>query len=91
MLQIDPLEATTRYRKAAQKRTPPKADHKHEYFVLFATMVARLSTGFMAGKTWRFYLRPTCIDCGHQKRRTRTMKFVEIEITPAEWKKLKDL
>lgn len=85
----DILEQETPHVKGSQKATPPKADHKHEYFRTIAWNYIRRFNGTVSDTKYKFSLPATCIDCGHVNRKAYSTA-VEIEVTPKEYRKLSE-
>lgn len=84
---VDVLELETPYAKGSQKATPPKADHKHEYFRAITYMRIRRFNGTITDTKYQFSLPAECIDCGHHNRKVYSTAL-EIEVSPREYKKL---
>jgi hypothetical protein len=83
-MDTDVLELETPYVKPAQKATPPKADHKHEYFVPFCMRQIRKSDGTLSSQKYMFSGLVQCIECGHVNRNAyRTAE--RVEVTPKEF------
>jgi hypothetical protein len=83
---LDELE--TPHRKSSKKSTPQKADHKHEYVVVFMMSRIRRFNGTITDVKYRFDLPPICIDCGHTVKRRWGQKFVELEVDFTEYHRL---
>lgn len=86
---MDNDEQDTRYVKPSQKATPTKADHAHEYIRPYAMMHTRRFDGTISPEKHKFFLPASCVECGHVKRRNSS-NVVEVDITPAEYKLLKN-
>lgn len=86
---MDTLEVATPYYKGSQKTTPPKADHKHEYVIVFCKQRIRRFDDTITTEKYTFPLPPECIDCGHVNNGVRK-QAVWIEVTPQEWRKMHD-
>lgn len=82
------IENETPYVKKSQKSSPPKTDHKHEYISIFTRMRIRRMDGSITQEKYKFYLPTRCIDCGHTNKKAY-LKAVEVEVTPAEYRKMK--
>lgn len=83
------LEEETPYVKSSRKPTPPKANHKHEYFRYVAWNRIRRFDGSITTEKYKFSLPAMCIDCGHIHRKAYSTA-VEIEVSPKEFRRLKN-
>ena len=82
--QTDELE--TPYKKGSQKKTPPKADHQHEYVRPYAMNYMRYFDGSISKVKYKFTLPVECIECGYSPRRVGKRRVVvDVEITPKEF------
>ena len=81
-------ENDTPYVKGSTRTTPSKADHKHEYVRAVTYMHARFD-GYVSAEKYRFTAPDECIICGHRSRK-RTAA-VEVEVSPAEFRKIKNI
>lgn len=81
-------EVDTKHVKRSSRRTPTKANHKHEYFRYVTFNYIRKFDGRISDKKHKLYTRDTCIDCGHQRNWQKDT--IEIEVTPKEFNKLRE-
>lgn len=81
------LQEETPYVKSSQKVTPPKANHKHEYFRYVTWNRIRRFNGTITEEKYKFSLPAMCIDCGHIHRKAYSTA-VEIEVSVKEYNKL---
>ena len=84
--QTDELEPP--YKKGSQKKTPPKADHQHEYVRPFYMNRIRRFDGTVTAEKHKFRCKTVCIQCGFSPRRWK-VDAVEVEITVREGHKRK--
>lgn len=78
----------TKYVKPSSKKTPPKANHRHEYFryVTWARIVR--FDGSISDERYKRGGKITCIDCGNIRRYKGRVDFEEIEVSVKEFKQL---
>lgn len=82
-------ENDTPYVKGSTRTTPSKADHRHEYVRAVTYMRVRRFDGSVSAEKYRFTAPDECIICGHRSRR-RT-EAVEVEVSPVEFRKIKNI
>ena len=75
--------------EAASGRNNDEQDHAHEYIRPFAMMHILRFDGTISPDKYKFSLPASCVECGHVKRRNPS-SVVEVEISPAEYKSLKN-
>lgn len=84
---MDALEQETKHVKGSQKTTPPKADHKHEYYRIITFNRIRRFDGTITTEKYKFHLPTRCIDCGHRNSNAYHTA-IEVEVSVREFKKL---
>lgn len=82
-------ENDTPYVKGSTRTTPSKSDHKHEYVRAVTYMHARFD-GYVSAEKYRFTAPDECIICGHRYV-GRNPNAVEVEVSPAEYRKIKNI
>jgi hypothetical protein len=80
-------DAETPYVKGSQRVTPPKADHKHEYFRVVTYSYIRRFDGTRSAEKHKFTQPATCINCGHKLRKV-PKKIEEVEVSVTEYNRL---
>lgn len=83
-------ENDTPYVKTSRKITPTKADHRHEYVRAVTYMRIVRSNGALSAEKYRFTAPDECIICGHRYV-GRNPNAVEVEVSPAEFRKIKNI
>lgn len=77
----------TPHRKAAEKKTPTKSDHQHEYYRLVMFAYVRYCDGRISEEKKKFWGPVTCIECGHVRTKSWS-DAIEIEVSRAEFRKI---
>lgn len=81
-------EDDTKYVKRSSKKTPPKANHRHEYFRYVTWVRIVRFDGSISDERYKRAGKITCIDCGHIRRYRGGVVFEEIEVSLKEFKQL---
>ena len=82
-------ENDTPYVKGSTRSTPKKSDHRHEYVRAVTYMRIVRFNGGLSDEKYRFAAPDECIICGHRSRK-RT-EAVEVEVSPVEFRKIKNI